>query len=140
MAKSGLGSLKTAERELLPSPLNRGSEFYFERFSEAVGGSHFPVEKLENYFWAQSIWDDVMSWQALEFIKRNPNDTLVILVGDFHAAYGGGLPDILKRKGFHKVKVISQTIKSGLSDRQLIQEISPHPKYGPRADWVWVTP
>lgn len=139
VAKNGIGSLNKSELALLPHPLTLGSDFYFERFYLAVGGEHVPEDKIKNYFWSQSVWDDVMSWQAIEFMNKNPNDTLVIIVGDFHVSYGGGLAEVLKRKGFDKVKNLSQTKKGSLSDADLSAEIAPHPTYGHRADWIWVT-
>jgi len=139
IAKNGVESLTTSEFALLPYPLMYGSDFYFERFSKALAGGHVPEDQIQNYFWSQSVWDDVMSWRALEFMKKSPTGTLVIIVGDFHVAYGGGLADVLKRKGFDKVITVSQTVKGDLSDVEIFDEISPHPKYGQRADWIWVT-
>jgi uncharacterized iron-regulated protein len=132
VAQGGIESLGGSARNLLPSPLNRGNENYFERFYNAVGGSHFPEELLENYFWAQSIWDDVISDVSIKFMKRNPHDILVIFIGDFHVMYGGGLPELLKRKGHDKVYSLSQTVTG--------DDIAPKEKYGTRADWIWVTP
>jgi len=139
VAKNGVGSLTTSELALLPHPLMYGSDHYFERFSNALSGGHVPEDQIPNYFWSQSIWDDVMSWQALEFMKKNSDDTLVIIVGDFHVSYGGGLSNILQRKGFEKIKSLSQTVQGNLDDEGLSAELSPHPKYGKRADWIWLT-
>jgi len=139
VAKNGANALSVLELSLLPSPLMYGSEDYFERFYNAVGGEHVPEDKIENYFWSQSIWDDVMSWKAIEFMDRSPYSVLVIIVGDFHVSYGGGLVEVLKRKGFDKVKSLSQTLKGESTDEELLVEIAPHEKYGPRADWIWVT-
>ncbi|MGH1469107.1 MAG: ChaN family lipoprotein [Bdellovibrionales bacterium] len=131
VAKNGIDSLDKRDLALLPHPTLYGNENYYERFYGAVGGGHVPDEKIVNYFWAQSIWDDVMSETSINFMQRNPEDILVIFIGDFHVNYGGGLPDIFKRKGFESVKTISQTTTG--------DEIKPHEKYGVRADWIWVT-
>ncbi len=131
VAKNGIDSLDKRDKALLPHPILYGNEHYYERFYNAVGGGHVPDEKIVNYFWAQSIWDDVMSNTAIDFITRNPEDILVIFIGDFHVKYGGGLPDIFNRKGFKNIKTISQTTKG--------DDVEPHEEYGARADWIWVT-
>jgi len=139
VAKRGVNSLTNSELVLLPHPLEYGNKLYFERFYQAVGGEHVPDNKIENYFWSQSMWDDVMSWKALEFVQKNPESVLVIIVGDFHVSYGGGLGEIFRRKGFSNIKTVSQIKKGDATDSELNQELTPHVKYGRRADWIWVT-
>lgn len=139
VAKEGLDALNKKDLFFLPPTLLLGNENYYERFYAAVGGGHVAEEKIQNYFWAQSIWDDVMSETALYFIEKNPEDILVIIVGDFHVAYGGGLKEIIERKGFSQVYSISQVSSKGLEEEQVQSLISPHPKYGARGDWVWLS-
>jgi uncharacterized iron-regulated protein len=139
VAQNGVNSLSNPELSLLPYPLELGNNHYFERFYQAVGGGHVPDEKIENYFWSQSIWDDVMSWKALEHMEKNPTRILVIIVGDFHVSYGGGLKELIERKGFTEVKTVSQTVKGDSTEQELSKAIAPHLKYGARADWIWVT-
>lgn len=131
IAKSGLDSLTAEERALLPADFTPGNALYKERFREVMDG-HVSDEALERYFQAQSTWDESMADTACRFHLENPERDLIIIVGDFHAAYGGGLPDRLKARGCADTYVISQTTD--------LEEAKPHRRWGPRAEWVWVSP
>jgi uncharacterized iron-regulated protein len=140
LAQRGLAGLSGEERALLPPGFQPGSDRYFERFRVAMGQHGVMSEAvLRNYFLAQSAWDDTMAWQATEFMRVNPDQVLVIIVGDFHASYGGGLPDRLRARGLGDILVISQANRYGLSDEEARGLIVPDPQHGPRADFVWVT-
>ncbi len=140
LAQRGLAGLSDDERGLLPPDFQPGRERYFERFRAAMGQHGAMSEAaLRNYFLAQSAWDDTMAWQAAEFARANPEQVLVIIVGDFHASYGGGLPDRLRVRGLRDVLVISQVNRYGLSDEDARGLVMPDPRHGPRADFVWVT-
>lgn len=138
ISRQGLDSLNEDERKLLPEDFTLGDDAYLERFREAMGG-HVPQEKLLNYFAAQSAWDEAMAATAVKIMSANPEQVLVIIVGDFHAQYGGGLPDRLRARGSFPVKVISQVDLSGLSEEEKEREILPHSRWGTRADWVWTS-
>jgi uncharacterized iron-regulated protein len=130
VSRFGIDALTPEERQLLPPNLTWGRAEYFERFRETMK-DHAPVDAIERFFQAQSIWDDTMAWQAVEIMKRDPNHVLVIIVGDFHVSWYGGLPDRLKSRGITKLKVISQVAD--------IQDLNIHPTYGPRADYIWLS-
>ncbi len=53
--------------------------------------------------------------------------------------HGRGLPDRLRARGVTNVLVISQVDESDLSDDEAETLLTPHPRYGPRADVVRVT-
>ncbi len=138
IAKEGLESLTEYEKDLLPPHFELGSAEYLERFREIMGG-HVDEKDLVKYFAAQSLWDDTMAWIALQYMKFNPNRTLVIIVGDFHNAYKLGLPNRLKARGVRNLITISQVDLTGLSDKAAQEEITPHPSWGERADFVWTS-
>lgn len=64
----------------------------------------------------------------------------MIIVGNFQANYGGGLPYRLRARGAAAVVVISQIDPAGLSAEEIARLVAPDPRYGVRADAVWVTP
>ena len=129
VSRSGLEALTDEELALLPPGFTLGNDLYRARFAEIMGG-HASPESIERYFAAQSLWDDTMAFVASEHVKNNPDEVVAIIVGDFHAAYGGGLPDRLRARGA-AVTVISQVVD---------EDAMPHPLWGARADYVWVTP
>lgn len=139
IAKVGVDALTPEERAFLPADFEVGNEGYKARFREAMGG-HIPSEEsFLKYFSAQSAWDDVMALNAAQFVKNNQDHVFVIVVGEFHVQYGGGLPDRLKARGVSQVKTISLQNLAGLSDQEAQDAMFPSPAWGPRADFVWTS-
>ena len=143
VSRTGLSSLLETEAELLPPQFSFGRESYRQRFLASVP-HELPPERQQNYFAAQSIWDDTMAWRAVEFAENHPDQVLVIVVGEFHVAYWGGLPDrILSRGGGNRqrrglVWTLSQ-LNSAEEDWSGMQlQILPHPIWGQRADLILV--
>lgn len=138
ISKAGMAGLTPEELQLLPPGFQMGRASYKERFLAMM--PHLPnPEAGERYFAAQSVWDDTMAWRATEFIQAHPDQVLLIVVGDFHAAYGGGLPDRLEARSGQKPLVFSFVNLQGLTPEEAAFELSPSPVYGVRADYLWVT-
>ena len=136
IARVGLAQLSNFEKLLIPSEFELGDAAYLERFKEVT---HIPQDKIQNYFEAQCTWDDVMAEAGKEYLISNPSSILVIIVGDFHAAYYGGLPKRLKARGINNVITISQVSTADMNEKEKDELLKPHPKYGPRADYIWVS-
>ena len=137
VARNGLENLSPELQQLMPPNFEIGNDHYLERFRQAVGGDHFPVDQLMNYFTAQSIWDETMAWKTLESAEMNPGrDIFVIIVGDFHVAYGGGLPDRLLARGANNVVSVSHVDSSDLTEADKQEILSPHPEWGLRSEWI----
>ena len=130
VGQGGLESLTPEEAALLPPNFEVGNDFYFERF-EAIMKGHVPDEFIMNYFVAQSLWDDTMAWRTLLAMEERPHQAFAIMVGDFHAAWGHGLADRLRKRGAQDVLVISQI--------QSQEDLKLDPKYGARGDFVFVS-
>ncbi|MBI2521000.1 MAG: ChaN family lipoprotein [Bdellovibrio sp.] len=141
ISKSGISSLTEEERALIPPDFTLGNPLYFERFKTVMtgGGHELPPQVIARYFEAQSVWDETMAYVASNYMEKNPDSILVIIVGDFHAQYGGGLPDRLRARGVINVVTISQVNLKDLSPSERLEEVIPHPKYGVRADFIWTT-
>lgn len=143
VSRNGLDSLLPQEQKLLPPNFELGSQSYYERFRELMlsFGGHGPVtdEMIDRMFMSQSLWDETMSWQSLLHMGNHPRHVMVIIVGDFHAAYGDGLAARFYARGAQKVHVISQDIVSGASQKELDLLGKPHPTWGPAGDLVILT-
>jgi uncharacterized iron-regulated protein len=139
ISKGGISSLSPEDLAELPPNFTLGNALYFERFREVMK-DHVPESAIRRYFEAQSVWDETMAWSAAQYMARNPDQRLVIIVGDFHASHGGGLPDRLVARGVPKQKVVtlSQVNFSGLSEAEEAEQFIPHPKWGPRAEFIWI--
>lgn len=137
ISKLGLAGLSDADRALLPPNFQVGRDSYKERFRVAAGAH---CSNFENCFAAQSSWDDTMAWVASDFMKAHPDQVLVIVVGEFHAQFGGGLADrILARLPAARIKVLSQIWAEGLTNEEIQSELQPSAEEGPRADFIWVS-
>jgi len=136
ISRNGMESLTPEERAQLPPDFTRGNAGYFRRFAAEVGHVTDPL-KLERFFLAQSLWDDSMAWQALA--RKPASDTLVIVIGEFHVKFGGGLPDRIQARGFpaDKLITISQVDLRGLSEEEKRQELAPDPEFGARAGYLF---
>jgi uncharacterized iron-regulated protein len=139
VSRQGLSALSPELKALLPPDFALGNSQYFQRFKDAVGGDHFPEDQLHNYFAAQSIWDDTMAWQSILNFNSSSSDVFVIVVGDFHVSYGGGLPDRLIARGAKRVVTLSQMDVTEVPEKDRGALLIPHPDWGSRADWIWLT-
>ncbi|MGD9802287.1 MAG: ChaN family lipoprotein [Hyphomicrobiaceae bacterium] len=144
IANQGLKVLNAEDRKQLPKDFaieGRGNDLYFQRFKAAMPREISESDKIENYFMAQSAWDDTMAWTATEYIRSHPQEVLVIVVGDFHVIYNGGLPERLRKRGATDVVTISMLPTAPPMTRvEKEQATSPHGPDGPRADWIWLAP
>jgi uncharacterized iron-regulated protein len=139
IAKAGLNSLSVEQWKLMPPQFTLGRDSYKERFLELI--PHIPnPESGDRYFAAQSTWDETMAWQALNYLDQHSDQVLVIVVGEFHVQYGGGLPDRLRSRGNFPVYTFSQVNTFGLNSDEIQAALRVSTKYGPRADWIWFGP
>jgi uncharacterized iron-regulated protein len=137
ISKVGLSGLTSEELKLLPPQFELGRASYKERFLAMM--PHLPnPEAGERYFAAQSAWDDTMAYYAAEFMKTHPDQVLVIVVGDFHAQFGGGLPDRISNRTQQKPVVFSFVNLAGLSSAEQAEALAPSTVYGARGDYLWL--
>jgi uncharacterized iron-regulated protein len=136
VAQGGLDALTKDERHVMPPNFERGTASYFERFREVMK-DHAPDSAIENYFTAQSLWDDTMAWQASNYMTAHSAGVLMIIVGDFHVAYQDGLVARLQKRGLTHIVSLSQIDTTGLSADDRRAQIAPSPRYGARADYVF---
>lgn len=89
------GGLEALPPDLIPPGFTRGSELYFMRFAEAMGGmgGHGQTER---YFLAQTLTDEFMA-HIVDQLARNEYP-VVVVVGAFHAEYGLGMIEGLRRR------------------------------------------
>jgi uncharacterized iron-regulated protein len=145
ISKVGISGLNEDEKAQLPVDFEIGNSAYYQRF-QAVMGAHIPPEAIHRYFEAQSTWDDVMAFETVRFLKAHPEQVLVIIVGEFHVQYGGGLPSrILHRLSLDsglsasRLKTFSLINLEGMSEDEREQSVRPSATDGSRADFVWTS-
>jgi len=137
ISKNGLASLSAEDWAFMPPGFQLGRDSYRQRFMDAAG-SHCKVP--ENCFAAQCAWDDTMAWQAGNFVTAHPDQVLVVVVGEFHVQYGGGIKHrVLQRLPNAKVVTLSQIWAEEMSEDEIKASIQPSQNEGERADFIWVS-
>lgn len=137
ISKAGIGSLLPEDWALMPPGFALGRDSYRQRFMDAAG-AHCKVP--ENCFAAQCAWDDTMAWQAVNFISEHPDQVLVVVVGEFHVQFGGGIKHrVLQRLPGVNVVTLSQIWAEDMSDDEVRAAMQPSELEGPRADFIWVS-
>jgi len=140
ISKSGLNSLSIDELSLLPPDFELGQDLYRQRFRETMtqGGHQLPEDKLQNYFAAQSVWDESMAFHTLQ--NYAANTLSVIIVGNFHVEHQLGLSHRLQvRAPRLKTLSIVQLNITNMTDREIQAALEAHPDYGFLADYVVLT-
>ena len=135
VSRGGPESLTPAEREYLPPLWEKGSDTYFERFQELMGGGHIADQAMERYFWAQSLWDDTMAWQSV--LRARPSEVFAVIVGYFHVEFGDGLAARMRAHGASDVRTLVQLEVDDVADLTELRKRTADPRWGPRADFVW---
>ena len=137
ISHDGLAALTPAERSLLPIDFALGRDSYRQRFMLAAGAH---CKSPDNCFAAQCAWDDTMANTAVEFLNAHPEQVLVIVVGEFHVQYGGGIGHrILERRPNTNIVSLSQIWAEDMSEEEVQQALQPSLVEGPRADFIWVS-
>lgn len=143
ISKQGLAALTPEQNKLLPPNFTIGRDSYRQRFFQAMGHP-VPVASLENYFVAQSAWDDTMAWQTVQFQKQHPDHVFVIIVGEFHVQYGGGLPNRIKARLAQEnlpenIVTVSQVYTDGMTEQDIQDSLQSSVEEGPRADFIMLS-
>lgn len=137
ISRGGLISLLPEDLALMPPNFELGRDSYKQRFMDAAG-SH--CKSPDNCFTAQCAWDDTMAWQSVEFLTKHPDQVLVVVVGEFHVQFGGGIKHrVLQRLPGVNVVTLSQIWAEEMSDEDVAEEMQPSLVEGPRADFIWVS-
>lgn len=127
----GIGAL---DPSLLPPNFAVGSANYRERFDAAMAG-HVDPSKLQNYFEAQSLVDDVAAYH----IRHDTiSKSLFLVIGSFHMVYGDG---VVSRIGFRAPTRVPLTILVDETVDYPAKEVDRaaifnHAKYGKIAHYV----
>ena len=105
VAQRGFSSLAEEQLQHLPPVSCNVDQVYQDFIRRALGDTHQHGGNFEYFCEAQLVWDTAMAWQALRFLKENPNHALVILAGSGHA-WKRGIPEQIRRQSDITFRVI----------------------------------
>ncbi len=136
--EKGLAKLSVDEKALLPPNFELGGANYKERFVERMSGHVKDPEAMNRYFETQSVWDDTMAWKTCQGADSSDN-TMVIVVGQFHVEYGDGLIHRIQARCGNKHPIISVYEYLFYNDEIVdFTDFIPSTKYGPLSDYLMI--
>lgn len=128
VAEGGFASLSEAQRKVLPPVSCAVGEDYRQFIRRAMDLSAQHHRNFNHFCEAQLLWDTAMAWHTVQYLKSNPQRTVVLLAGNGHA-WKPGIPEQLKTLSDYSYRVILPEI-SGRSERDstTVQD----------ADYLWI--
>jgi uncharacterized iron-regulated protein len=103
VAREGLAALTDRERQWIPPETeirtdNAAYRQIIQAVYEQIHQGRSASSSFENFFLAQVLWDETMAQGIVDFLKANPDRTVIALAGDGHIAYGHGIPSRVSRR------------------------------------------
>lgn len=98
VSRTGIAGLSPEQRGQLPE-IDRSDIAYRQRLEQIF--SHHPQTPNRDpnrFLEVQLLWDEGMAERAARFLREHPEHVLVVLAGNGHVAYRGGIPDRLRRR------------------------------------------
>ncbi len=107
VARKGFTSLTTNEKKQLPPGISCDIDpTYMEFIKKAYAGHARAVDKkFLNFCEAQMVWDKSMAWHLIEYLKKHPGKTVIVLAGVGHA-WKRGIPEQVSRLSKYTSTVI----------------------------------
>ena len=104
VARQGLESLTPEDKKYIPSLSEirtdnaQYRQMLLDIFNQHQKDGHGASQSFERFFSAQVLWDETMAETIAEFVKANPNYTVIVLAGQGHLVYGYGIPSRVARR------------------------------------------
>lgn len=96
VASSGFASMSEEELKQLPPSISCRVDEEYMRFIERAYMAHPKKDGHFVFFCeAQLLWDKAMAWHLLNYLKVNPDRTVVVLAGTGHA-WKRGIPEQIR--------------------------------------------
>ncbi len=108
VALQGFDGLDEAELLYLPDGIERAPRDYgpWLQTSFRQASAHHGLD-FERFEMAQLVWDEGMSERIASFLSTEEDSTVVVLAGNGHIAWRGGIPDRLRRRADVTTLVLS---------------------------------
>lgn len=127
------GGLSAADPKLVPAGYVEGNADYRERF-EQVMSAHVPASKLNNYWDAQCLTDDVM---AYSYLSNKKGSIGFLVMGSFHAEYFDGTVERLMSRKPSDTIVVVQIVDASDYTVDELSQLANDSKYGAIANYLY---
>jgi uncharacterized iron-regulated protein len=106
VAKAGFAALTKDERSLLPPGISCNLDDKYREFIKRAHSGHPGHGSMFDHFCeAQMVWDKSMAWQLVNYLKKNPARTVVVLAGVGHA-WKRGIPEHVAMESSFSYRVV----------------------------------
>ena len=97
VAQMGFKSLSEKQKGKLSEVSCRVDKEYMDFIRKAFGAHAHGQLNFTHFCEAQLVWDNVMAVNALEFLGKNPNQTMILITGSGHARKKG-IPEQIRKR------------------------------------------
>ena len=118
VSQKGFSSLSEDQKGQLANVSCRVDEEYMNYIKKAFGGHGHGKLNFTYFCEAQLVWDTAMAVHALEYLKKNPDAVVVLLVGAGHAQKGAVPRQIRNRSEIPHAVILPQV--EGIIDPQTV--------------------
>ena len=105
VARQGFQSLNKEQRGKLKDVACRVDKVYRDFIKRAHGAHAHGNLNFEYFCESQLVWDNIMAINSLDYIRNNPDSTVVLIAGNGHV-WKGGIPTQLNKRSFTAYAVI----------------------------------
>jgi uncharacterized iron-regulated protein len=107
VAKKGFASLTRDEKVQLPPGISCDVDPAYMDFIRKAYADHtrHADKQFLNFCEAQMVWDQSMAWHLVEYVKKHPGRTVIVLAGVGHS-WKRGIPERISRESKYSFKVI----------------------------------
>ena len=105
VARQGFQSLNKEQRGKLKDVACRVDKVYMDFIKRAYGAHAHGNLNFEYFCESQLVWDNIMAINSLDYIRNNPDSTVVLIAGNGHV-WKGGIPTQLNNRSFTAYAVI----------------------------------
>jgi uncharacterized iron-regulated protein len=106
VARKGLAGLTPADRAKLPASISESSDARYRAYVETSLDGHGPMPpaRRANMREVQAVWNEAMGERAAALAAQGR--LVVVVAGQGHMFYGGGIPESAARRGARAALVV----------------------------------
>ena len=118
VSRNGFSSLSEEQKGKLAEVSCRVDKEYMDYIKKAFGGHGHGQMNFIHFCEAQMVWDNAFAVYTLEYLKKNPDDVVVLLAGVGHVRKGAVPRQISLRAQIPQAVILPKV--DGIIDRQTV--------------------
>lgn len=136
VSKKGLWTLNTQQKKLLPKSIDQ-SNLIYKKSLENIFSQHASVGNTKDasphhtmkinydfFYQSQLIWDEIMAENINNYLQKNEDTIMVVIVGSGHVEKHHGIPSRVYQKNRLPYKVILNSFSNAITNDMVITNTS----------------